>query len=890
MSGIVFHSCPVDDDAVAMLLVEAPTVEHHQVALGINESRPRLSWTIDGPRGWRQRGYEIEVCRADRLFRTGFVAGDDQVLVAWPDADLVSRSVAQVRVRVWGGSSEDDEASESPFAASDWSPSTRIESGLLCPEDWSGTAISPDWDEDTSVDNPPALLRRTFTLAAEVRRARLYVTAHGVTEVEINGTKVGEQALLPGWTTYSHRLRVATFDVTTRLQPGANTIGAWLADGWYRGRLGFDGGTRNIYGDRLALLAQLEIEDVHGRVTVVRTDESWQASRGPILRSGLYDGERYDARKEIPNWSGAGVIEGPAWSGVRPVERDLATLTGFDGPYVQCVADVPPVDVRELGSSRYLLDFGQNLVGRLRIQVRGAAGDTVRLTHAEVLQDGELYRRPLRDAEALDEYILRGDPDGEVWEPRFTVHGFRYAEIDGWVGDSVRDHVVARVYHSDLRATGSFECSDELVNRLHENVIWSMRGNMVDLPTDCPQRDERLGWTGDVQVFAPTAAFLFDCSGFLGSWLKDLDAEQLPDGTVPWYVPVIPGGDYWTPIRPGAAWADAVVLTPWTLWERYGDRDILERQFDGAKAWVDLVARLSDDDHVWRSGFQLGDWLDPIAPPEDPAAGRTDRHLVATAYAAWSARHVGLSAAVLGRSREAQAYAALAQQIRAGFQAAYVLPDGTLTSDAPTAYALAIMFDLLPADLRERAGRRLADLVRASGHLIATGFVGTPLICDALTRAGFVEDAYRLLLQRQCPSWLFMVEMGATTIWERWDSMLPDGSVNPGGMTSFNHYALGAVADWLHRVVAGLQPAAPGYRRVRFAPRPGGGLTSAQAVHESPYGRISISWRYAGDVLIVDTLVPIGVTAVLDVQDHPVLELVSGRAIHRFRGLSAQAS
>jgi alpha-L-rhamnosidase len=516
----------------------------------------------------------------------------------------------------------------------------------------------------------------------------------------------------------------------------------------------------------------------------------------------------------------------------------------------------------------------------MRIRLSGPRGATVTLRTAEIMQEGELYTRPLRDARSTDVYTLAGRAR-EEWEPRFTFHGFRFVEVEGWPGDLeaavAAGDVVARVLHTDFERTGWFACSDPLVERLHENVLWSMRGNMVDLPTDCPQRDERVGWTGDIQVFAPTASFLFDVSGMLSSWLRDVAAEQLPDGTVPWYVPVIPAHAMWTPIRPGAAWGDAAVLVPWTLYERFGDAGVLAVQYDSAKAWVELVERLAGPSRLWNEGFQLGDWLDPDAPPQDPADAKTDRYLVATAYFAQSARRLGQTARVLGREQDADRFLALAAEVRAAFVERYVEPDGRMASDAQTAYALALEFELLPESLRAAAGARLAELVASAGNRISTGFVGTPIVSDALSGTGGIDRAYALLLERECPSWLYPVTQGATTIWERWDSQLPDGTVNPGTMTSFNHYALGAVADWLHRVVAGLAPAEPGYRSILFRPRPGGGLTSASAAHLTPYGRASIAWILADGELRVEVEVPVGATAVLDLEGAEPRALGPGR-------------
>ncbi|MHA7280914.1 family 78 glycoside hydrolase catalytic domain [Arthrobacter sp. MDT2-2] len=857
------------------ITVSPVSFEHHREPLGIGERRPRLSWKTTAEPGWVQQRYEIEVVHGSDTWSSLVVTSPDSVLVPWPAADLPSRTSVTVRVRVWGA---DD------VAPSAWSPASIAETGLLEPTDWTAHAVAPAWDEDPEALRRPPLVRRAFPLEKTVREARLYVTAHGLYEVEINGQRIGREALAPGWTVYGQRLRYSTYDVTDALVPGSNAIGAWLADGWYRGRLGFHGGYPNLYGSDVALLAQLHITHDDGSTSVLGTDETWRAGFGPILSTGLYEGEHYDARQEPADWSSPG-FDDSAWSPVRIVPRDPATLVAPDGPPVRCTEELSPIAVTTSPSGRTLLDFGQNLVGRLRLRLSGlAGGQEIRLRHAEVLENGELGTRPLRGAAATDVYIASGD-DVE-WEPRFTIHGFRYAELTGWTGDDPMAAITARVYHTDMERTGWFESSHDGVNRLHENVRWSMRGNFVDIPTDCPQRDERLGWTGDLQVFAPTATFLYDCSGMLGSWLKDVAAEQLEDGTVPWYVPVIPGGDEWTPIQPGAVWGDVAVLTPWKLYERFGDTGILATQYASAKAWVDLMAERAGTSYLWNTGMQLGDWLDPAAPPHDPADATTDRYLVSTAYFAWSTQHLAEMASVLGNTADELHYRELARKVRDAFAREFISPSGRVVSDAQTAYALVLAFGLAPTEeQRRRGGERLAELVSHAGNRIATGFAGTPLVTDALTSVGDVETAYALLLEEECPSWLYAVGQGATTIWERWDSMLPDGSINPGNMTSFNHYALGAVADWLHRVVAGLAPAAPGYRTILFRPRPGGGLTSASARHETPYGTASISWSLDAGNLSVEVTVPTGSTAVVDLPNQAPVSVGSGT--HTFTHMAA---
>ncbi|MFI0765253.1 glycoside hydrolase family 78 protein [Streptomyces sp. NPDC021218] len=848
--------------------VGAPRAEHHREPLGIGEARPRLSWAVlDAPAGWQQVAYEIECADPDSgdVVSSGRIDSEDSVLVPWPHHELESRSRRQIRVRVWG---------TGEAYASDWSPSLTLETGLLEASDWKADFITPDApDADESVP----LLRRDFSVKGPVGRARLYATALGLYELELNGARVGDIELAPGWTSYHHRLRYHTFDVTEALHSGSNTLGAWLADGWFRGRLGFNGGTRHIYGDQRGLLAQLEIHYTDGSTELVGTDQGWRTAPGPIQFASLYDGERYNAQRELPGWSTPG-FDDSDWLSVQLMVHDRTTLVAPLGPPVRCTQEIRPIAESTSPSGARIVDFGQNLVGRLQVQAEGPSGAVVRLRHAEVLEDGELCVRPLRQARATDEYVLRGDGQ-ESWEPRFTFHGFRYAEISGDVDDV---EVVARVYHTDMLRTGTFTCSDPLLQRLHENVVWSMRGNFLDVPTDCPQRDERLGWTGDVQIFAPTASFLYDCAGMLSSWLRDLTADQLPNGCVPYFVPAIsaPPLELET-LTPAAAWGDVAVLTPWELYQQYGDVEVLRAQYPSAKAWVDCMTAHAGANRLWDSGFQFGDWLDPSAPPDDPTANKADPYLIATAYRAHSTAVLARMAHTLGYYEDHQRYEELARTVNDAFAQRWILPSGLLDNDAQSSYAIALHFDFFPTPAqRATAGRRLAALVKEADFHIATGFVGTPVICEALADSGHLDAAYALLLKQTCPSWLYPVAQGATTIWERWDSLLPDGDVNPGDMTSFNHYALGAVADWLHRVVAGLAPAEPGYRRLLVRPRPGGGLTHASAAKETPYGRAEVRWLRDADTFSVDLAVPVGVTAIVDLPGRAPETVGSGR--HRW--------
>jgi len=671
------------------------------------------------------------------------------------------------------------------------------------PNDWTAAFITPDWDEDVTESQPSPHLRREFDVPGEIASARLNITALGVYQAEINGQRVSEDVLRPGWTSYRHRLCYQTYDVTATVRSGANAIGVVVADGWARGNLGFRP-RRNRYTDRLALLAQLEIALADGREVRVVSDGSWRAATGPILASDLYNGENYDARLEMPGWSSIGFDE-RNWAGVQLFNWPAALVAPM-GPPVRRIEAVDPVKIGKSPSGKTILDFGQNLVGRLRMRVAGEGGMQITLRHAEILEDGELFTKALRFAEATDRYTLKGD-GAEEWEPEFTFHGFRYAEVDGWPGEMNPGDLQAVVCHSDMRRTGWFRCSNDDINRLHENIVWSLRGNFLDIPTDCPQRSEHLGWTGDIQVFAPTACLLYDVSGVLRSWLADLASDQLPDGSVPAVIPDVVSEDM-PAISSAAGWADAAVLVPWTLYRHYGDAGILEAQYRSMRAWVDHVRSLAGEKLVWDSSFQFGDWLDPAAPPDKPYNARADRHLVATAYFARSTEVLSRAAAALGHTDEAREYAELAARIKKAFHERYAA-DGLRSSGSQTEIVLALEFGLLTPDHKPPAVARLVELIEQEEYRLGTGFLGTPGICQVLSDHGREDVAYALLLQRECPSWLYPVTRGATTIWERWDAIQPDGSINPGEMLSFNHYAYGAVGAWLYGEVAGLQLVEP---------------------------------------------------------------------------------
>jgi len=823
--------------------VDSLRLEYRPDTTGVARPLPRVSWVTrsDVP-GWRQLAADLAWDDGSRTVNVQ-VDGDASVLVDWPFAALQPRQQGTLRVRVLGVD-----------GWSDWSDTRPVFASFLAPGEWQAGFVGLP-----SPTRPaqPALLRTEFDVAGGLKRATWYATALGVYQAEVNGQPVDDQILKPGWTPYQYRLVHETTDVTGSLKPGRNAIGVALAGGWYTERFGFQGLARPFYGTQPSFAGQLLLEYADGSATWVRTGPDWLVSGdGPWTDAGIYNGESYDARAELPGWSRPGfTADGWLAAAVLPSGPVPGARTA---PEVRVIEQVAVAEVITSPKGATLLDFGQNLVGRLRIRVNGEAGTTITLRHAEVLEDGELGVRPLREAKATDSFTLAGG-GVEEFAPTFTFHGFRFAEVSGWPGEVDPAGITAEVIHSDMSRTGWFECSDPMVNQLHENVVWGMRGNFLYLPTDCPQRDERLGWTGDIQVFSPTASFLYDCDGFLASWLVDLALEQQAAGGVPFIVPdVLDSGTV-----PAAAWGDVATILPWVLYERFGDVGVLAEQYPSAKGWVDQLLAIAGDRYLWEGGFQFGDWVDPDAPPDLPAKAKADPDLVASAYLFRSADVLARIAGVLGKDADATFYAGVAEKVRRAWLAEYVTPAGRILSDAQTSYALAIEFGIATGELRARMGERLAWLVRRDGYRISTGFVGTPLVTDALTHTGHLRQAGRMLQQTECPSWLYPITMGATTIWERWDSMLEDGSINPGEMTSFNHYALGAVADWMHRVVAGLAPAGPGYHTIEIAPQPLPGLDWASTRHETPYGTAEVEWRREGEQIVVRALVPANSSAVV---------------------------
>ncbi|WP_210480176.1 alpha-L-rhamnosidase [Naasia sp. SYSU D00948] len=821
--------------------------------LGVPLEGLRLTWQVaSSDPGARQLGYELR-WTGDATGETGTIPGGDSIAVPAPGGPLAAGGVRRYAVRI-----------ATPSGWTEWSDDLEIE-GALDLGDFTAVPIGAD----TPLAGPSPLLRTTFDLPSLPVRARLRVTSLGLHEIRLNGQKVGDEHLAPGWTAYQDRVVVTTWDVSELVGEGRNAIGAALADGWYRGRLGWTDRASH-YGPDLALLAQLDVELADGSSVRIVSDAGWRTSTGAVTMSSIYDGTDLDLRLDPAGWDTAD-FDDSSWQPVREVEVDRAVLEPRITTGVKTIAEFEMT--AEDRGDHVFLDAGQNIAGWVRLVVDGKAGDTVTIRHAEVLEpDGRIHTRSLRSARASDVYVLA--EDGRIaLEPVFTFHGFRYADV---VGASVVSATAVAI-SSTTEVRGSFQSSDDSLNRLHSNVAWSWRDNSVSVPTDCPQRDERLGWTGDAQAFAATANTLFDVESFWLSWLRDLELDQGEDGSVAAVVPnIVSDTDFHADgvperIMGKAGWADAATIVPWSVYESFGSTEVLSRQLQSMRRWVDYLSGRAGLGGLLPTEFQFGDWLDPDAPGAEPWKAKVSSDFVANAFYAHSARLLARAEHLVGDPANAERYGRLAHEVGAATWAKW----GDHAIDTQTGCAIAIEFRIAPDEDRDAIARSLADQVRAENGRISTGFLGTPLVLHALANTGHVEEAYLMLLRHDAPSWLYQVDMGATTVWERWDALRPDGSIHPGDMDteegghmlSFNHYAYGAVVDWMYRRVAGLAPVPehPGYRVVLVAPRPATGVRSAQASIDTRLGRLAIDWRLSADDRFEARLtVPFGSTAWLD--------------------------
>lgn len=865
------------------------TCEYQIDPLGIDVFQPRLSWQMQSDqRDAYQKGYQVLVADSETslaggqelLWDSGKIETDQSTHVVYRGPALVAGQRVYWKVKVWN---EMEEVAESGSA---W-----WEMGLL-DSSWQADWITPDWEEDTSRSQPAPLLRRKFSAKSEIISGRIYVTSLGLYELRLNGQRVGDAVLTPGWTSYDHRLQYQTYDVTGLVRQGDNVLGAILGDGWYRGHMGFTG-ERNLYGNSLALLLQLHLTYADGCVEIIGSDGQWRAMHGPVLMSDIYMGETYDARQEKPGWDNVGYDDSD-WLGMRQLDHPKEIVVAQDGPFIRRHERLRPIQILHSPKGETILDFGQNMVGWVQMRVRGPQDTTITLRHAEVLdQQGNLYTENLRLARQTTRYTLKGLTDAdEIFEPHFTFQGFRYVAVEGFPSEPTLDNFTGIVVYSDTPLTGSFECSHPLINQLQHNIVWGQKGNFVDVPTDCPQRDERLGWTGDTQVYIRTACFNMNVPTFYTKWLRDLSIDQ-KEGSVPHVVPDVIAriglGELGDEAGSGAAaWGDAAVICPWTIYLCYGDIRLLEEQYESMVGWVQYVQSRVDEDYIWRKDFQFGDWLDYRGQDERLPAPVTNYELISTAFFAYSTHLLVNIAQLLGKTSDAEYYTELANQVKTAFNAEFVTPAGRVGSNTQTAYVLALHFDLLPKAVCPLAVRRLVEEVRQSRYHITTGFVGTPYLCHVLSRFGYTDVAYKVLNQENYPSWLYPVKKGATTIWERWDGIKPDGTFQDAGMNSFNHYAYGAIGDWLYQVVAGIEVDldAPGYKRILIQPQPGGGLTHAKASLDSLYGRIESNWTLENDCFQLTVTVPANTEGVVYLPGKSIDDITEqGQILSQMKGV-----
>ena len=912
--------------------------------LGVDNTNPRLSWqSVSSVRDQRQTAYRILVANnvddilhhRGNLWDSGKVQSSQSLNVRYQGSRLKSGEQCWWTVELWDKNGK----------ASDISSPSTWQIGLLSPSDWKAKWIAAPTARvsygPTVSMAPPPYLRSEFNISKPVSHATLYVSALGLYEMHLNGSKVGDQLMAPGWTDYDKRVQYQAYDVTKSIKPGANAIGAVLGDGWYSGYVGY-GGARDHYGIDDELIAQINIAYADGTHGTVGTNRNWKYTVGPMQYSDMLMGEAYDARNAIPGWdtvafdtstwqpvthgraaprkrtvdvttqvnallkdghvsvladdnlggdpaggvqksmridytvdgsahtltvpegtriqlpmpidgNGTLAIQSAIYGEVSPEVRSVRKLVGTHGPAVRITQYVKPQVITEPTPGVYIFDLGQNMVGWAKLQIQEAAGTRVQMRFAEILNpDGTLYTANLRSARATDVYTCKGS-GLETWEPRFTFHGFRYVEMTGIPAKPPLSTITGCVVDSDNPLTGTFTTSNAMVNQLQSNINWSQRGNFLSIPTDCPQRDERLGWMGDAQIFARTATYNRDVAGFYEKWIQDVDDAQSPEGG---FSDVSPRQ---VDLNDGApAWGDAGIIVPWTVFEAYGDTDVVKNHWPAMEKWLEYITS-TNPDGLWitRRNNDFGDWLSIDAD--------TPKDVLATSYYAYDAALMAQMARGIGNKEGAAKYDALFNHIRNAYQKAYVSPDGTIKGDTQTVYVLALRFGLLPEELRKVVAQRLVDNIASKNNHLSTGFVGVGYLCPVLTETGHNDIAYKLLLNDTFPSWGYSIKQGATTIWERWDGYTKDKGFQDPGMNSFNHYSLGSVGQWLYQYVAGIDTDTPGFKHLVLHPHPGPGLSYAQARFDSPYGTVGSDWKVSNGKFVWNVTVPSNTTATLEV-------------------------
>ncbi len=833
-----------------MLQAVKLTCESRINPIGLDEKSPRFSWQmISDERNVLQGAYQVRVYRENAeepVWDSGKTESGQSLLIPYEGEALLPRTRYFWQVQLWDNRGQ----------TSGWSEKAYWETGLMDASAFRAEWITQPDMGDISVMQPCPLFRKGFSIHGNIVRARAYASALGIYELKINGQPAGEEVLSPGFTSYRNRVQYQTWDVTNLLHEGENAVGAIVADGWYRGYLGGGDKCRNDFGEQLGLICELHIELEGGEEIVVCSDDSWKVhADGAYRRADYYMGVEYDAQREMNGWADGG-FDDSGWTSAAKLDHRKDILTAQLSQPVRRVMTVRPVELITTPKGETVIDMGQNMVGWLRFTVRGGKGHTLTVHHGEVLdKDGNFYNENYRSAKSEIIYTLRGEGE-ETFEPSLSFFGFRYVRLTDWPCQVRLEDFEGVVVYSDMALTSGFECSDAMVNRLFENVQWGQRGNFVDIPTDCPQRDERVGWTGDCQAFARTACINMDSRLVLEKWLGDLKLDQAEDGGVPHIVPRV----FSKPRNFGSsAWGDAATIVPWTLYLCYGDKRILENQYPSMRKWLNYIDTQSEN-FIWNGGAHFGDWLG-LDAQEGSYVGATDKPLIATAFSAYSTRLTMQTAEVLGYAEDAKALSERYEKIVSAYRNEYIGKDGLLTVRTQTAYVLTLHFGLAEEADRQKMLNELLKIIEERGGHLSTGFVGTPYICLALTGAGAHDAAGRLLMQREYPSWLYSVSKGATTMWEHWDGVKPDGSFWSSDMNSYNHYAYGAIGEWMMRRLAGIDLLEPGYRKMALRPMPIEGISQVSAWQETPYGRVECQWTAEGGRRTVRAAIPAGAEA-----------------------------
>ena len=857
-----------------MIKIEKVTMDYVSELCGVTEI-PQIGWVMESDhRNVWQESYELQISEdkdfADCVYESGLVQSCASQHVM---ADFYLKSMTRYFIRVKVIVSSEAEGKKEK-EKSDWSETVFFTTALYNQE-WKADFISADSDNDQK-NSKGTLVRKSFPVEKEVKCAYVCATALGLYQLFINGKKVGKDELTPGFTSYHKHLVYQTYEVTDYLQNGENVIGAMIGAGWYKGKMGFLGRYNN-YGERSAFLGQLLITYTDGTSETVASDISWKGNDAPVVFAEIYDGETYDAHYEIQGWNEKGLDEA-GWKKVEKIPFDMQVLTPQAAAKVEEIEAVPAKRIFITPKGDTVIDFGQNMTGWIHVTAEGKDGDVIQLNCFEVLDhDGNVYVDNLRGAKEQLKYVF-ARKEKVHFHPHFTFHGFQYAKITSYPGMAKPENFTAYAVHSNMGDTGTFECSNQDINQLQHNIKWGMKGNFVDIPTDCPQRNERLGWTGDAQIFCRTASYLMNTYQFYRKWLKDVGADQTPKGGVPHVIPdILTGhekGDWLLSqgTHSAAAWADVVVIIPWTLYLTYGDLDILRTQFHSMKKWVDFM-KTHAVDYIWNYKLQFGDWV-ALDAKEGSYFGATPNDLTCTAYFAYTTRIFVKICHALGRMDEEKEYQNLYHKIVKKYQKCFMNKNGIMKVKTQTAHIISLYFDLVPSENKTIVVQGLKKLLdKENGHLV-TGFVGTPYFCFALSENGYTREAYDLLLKDDFPSWLYQVKMGATTIWEHWDGIKPDGTMWSPDMNSFNHYAYGAVGEWMYRVCAGIEidHSDPGYRHIIFQPQIGGNLSYAKGSYQSIYGNVVSKWEEREGKIFYEVDVPVNTAAslYLDASSMPV--------------------